>query len=264
MKLVIAILLTTLSFTAAAGSMVYGFQIDTHGVKYGEGSDKQIYKYNIVFDNASCETHTTGTHIYKGAVRQMMLLGSCDWYIDMGFKIKYVEFTGNNNGVYIGSLNLMKAEHIGSNTTSHARLVKAMPHNRWVDKNEDDRQLVRRIYAKTERYDIRINTGVRKGAGTDSDIRLDIIAEDESKSLYSYQPDNKNDNFEKGASEVFSLYHHDFGKIVKICVSSNGEGDYSDWYAEKLILTKVSSNQTSVYDIESWFNGTKECFTLND
>lgn len=239
--------------------------IKTYGINHGHGAEDQLYSFTVFLKNGENCKHTSWGTDEAGRFDKYFTSYShrCTSGYERSFKnlnsVDKVVFEGNTNGVFIG--NAVLASRRGGKGLKTLDFV----YNRWVDDEADDRTLIRELYhvndPRITKYSIRINTSMKKKAGTDSAIRIDLIsADDESKSIYNAQLDNKNDNFEKGASEVFNLYQLTLGKINEICLSSDGTGENSGWYPEKIIVTDTKTNKSYIRKLNRWFRGGKYCF----
>lgn len=260
MKSLLIIFLVTLNFSIYANDIYYGLMINTKGVEYGHGSSSDPYQFILHFDGyGSCEINNYGTE--HGYYTTLIRSPECSDLLKEHYQsLSSIEFIGSDDGVYLGDIELWTSTSKSTRYLGEFKYIKSFHHNRWVDNKRDNEKLDRVIYTDAVKYNIEIVTGDKRFAGTDSYIKLDIISDVESKSIYDYQPDNKNNNFEKGASDFFELYQRDFNNIKKICVSSNGQGDNSFWYADKIVITNVGKNKRYIFDINSWFFSDKKCF----
>jgi hypothetical protein len=103
--------------------------------------------------------------------------------------------------------------------------------NRWLSKDEDDREIVRELPAEGDsirkplplvKYDVEVHTGDKRGAGTDADVFLNIFGElgDTGERYLVNSTTNKN-KFERGKVDVFKIEAVTLKRIKKIRIGMN-------------------------------------------
>lgn len=101
--------------------------------------------------------------------------------------------------------------------------------NRWLDKGEDDGQIVRELTpenspsdTKVVKYKISVRTGDRRGAGTDANVF--IIVHGEKGDTGKRVLEGSGNNFERGRVDVFGIETIDIGELTKVTIGHDGAG----------------------------------------
>jgi hypothetical protein len=114
---------------------------------------------------------------------------------------------------------------------------------RWLDKGEDDGQIVRDLAAvsdgqtseiKVVKYKIDVRTGDKRGAGTDANVH--IILHGESGSTGQYKLESGGNNFERGKVDTFGIEAFDVGELQKITIGHDGAGFGSGWFLDNVVV----------------------------
>uniref|UniRef100_A0A1I8I840 PLAT domain-containing protein n=1 Tax=Macrostomum lignano TaxID=282301 RepID=A0A1I8I840_9PLAT len=116
--------------------------------------------------------------------------------------------------------------------------------HRWLDTNEADRKLEIDIdcsevtdIERTIPYEIIVQTGDCKGAGTDAAVFVQIYGEDGLKTDQTLLR-SRSDNFEKGKEDRFKLDLIDVGPIQKIRIGHDGTGFGDGWFLEHVLIRR--------------------------
>ena len=90
--------------------------------------------------------------------------------------------------------------------------------NRWLAKDEDDKQIVRELIPTQDLpdtiYHVKIKTGDVFEAGTDADVHLQIFGENGNTDKIQLTTFNNSINtFQRGSIDTFTFQSHDLGKV---------------------------------------------------
>ncbi|CAF4182729.1 unnamed protein product, partial [Rotaria sordida] len=125
------------------------------------------------------------------------------------------------------------------------------PCNRWLAKDEDDKQIARLLFPKTStdqgkqpvrknKYKITVYTGNKSGAGTDADVFITLYGNlDETDAI---QLDNKDNNFETGKKDEFTIECPAVGVINKILIAHNNKGLGPGWFLDRILIEDVNTH----------------------
>ncbi|GAB1601011.1 polycystic kidney disease protein 1-like 1 [Argonauta hians] len=117
------------------------------------------------------------------------------------------------------------------------------------DNSETDRQ----------KYEIIVETGFRKGAGTTSKISVILHGEygiSETRELIS---EDEKPLFERNSRDKFVMTLPDsIGKLQKIQLWHNNSGTSPSWYLSRVILNDLNSGHTYYFVSERWFSVSKD------
>ena len=204
----------------------YIVQIHTSAIKHA-GTDANIhlkvigtngksitYKINTICNDFEKESHTIQSFIVEE------YLGD----------LEAITLTRDNSGKYpgwhVGHINIQE---------STTKKVFHFPINQWIEPLDD------KVYLQdsdNHKYEIKIETGDVKNAGTDAKVYIKLFGE-YSKTSYLRLDDSKN-NYEKGAIDKFTLYHKYIGPIKKIKVKHDNSGKNAGWFLEKISIKSDS------------------------
>ncbi len=110
-------------------------------------------------------------------------------------------------------------------------------------------------------YIITTKTANKRGAGTDSNVFIQIYGADGKTEEVSVN--NRTDNFERGKEDVFKIEADDVGPIYKVRIGHDGAGMNAGWMLESLSIqrhdklsrksVRSSSREMSREDVEEVF-----------
>ncbi|XP_068857631.1 lipoxygenase homology domain-containing protein 1 [Aphelocoma coerulescens] len=119
------------------------------------------------------------------------------------------------------------------------------PCNRWLDKDEADGRVEVEVYPSeilpTEKlinYEVSVVTGDVRAAGTNAKVFMQIYGESGKTELIILE--NRSNNFERGATDIFKREAADVGKIYKIRIGHDGTGIGDGWFLESVTLKRLS------------------------
>ncbi|XP_051659728.1 lipoxygenase homology domain-containing protein 1 [Manacus candei] len=123
------------------------------------------------------------------------------------------------------------------------------PCNRWLDKDEADGRVEVEVYPseivpieKLINYEVSVVTGDVRAAGTNAKVFMQIYGETGKTELIILE--NRSNNFERGATDVFKREAADVGKIYKIRVGHDGTGIGDGWFLESVTLKRLKAKES--------------------
>ncbi|XP_050185812.1 lipoxygenase homology domain-containing protein 1 [Myiozetetes cayanensis] len=122
------------------------------------------------------------------------------------------------------------------------------PCNRWLDKDEADGRVEVEVYPseivpieKLINYEVSVVTGDMRAAGTNAKVFMQIYGETGKTELIILE--NRSNNFERGATDIFKREAADVGKIYKIRIGHDGTGIGDGWFLESVTLKRLKGKQ---------------------
>ncbi|XP_063279308.1 lipoxygenase homology domain-containing protein 1 isoform X3 [Prinia subflava] len=122
------------------------------------------------------------------------------------------------------------------------------PCNRWLDKDEADGRVEVEVYPSeilpTEKlinYEVSVVTGDVRAAGTNAKVFMQIYGETGKTELIILE--NRSNNFERGATDIFKREAADVGKIYKIRIGHDGTGIGDGWFLESVTLKRLAAKR---------------------
>uniref|UniRef100_A0A803YK55 Lipoxygenase homology PLAT domains 1 n=1 Tax=Meleagris gallopavo TaxID=9103 RepID=A0A803YK55_MELGA len=120
------------------------------------------------------------------------------------------------------------------------------PCNRWLDKDEADGRVEVEVYPseilpieKLINYEVSVITGDVRAAGTNAKVFMQIYGETGKTELIILE--NRSNNFERGATDIFKIEAADVGKIYKIRIGHDGKGIGDGWFLESVTLKRLAT-----------------------
>ncbi|KAJ7993944.1 hypothetical protein DPEC_G00259930 [Dallia pectoralis] len=127
------------------------------------------------------------------------------------------------------------------------------PCGRWLDRNEDDGQIVRELvpFSDGQRlynmsYHISVKTGNISGASSNSRVFVKLYGEkaDTSKMMLVVSDNNLSNYFEVGRVDVFTVETLDIGQINRMLIGHTNEGINAGWFLDSVqIMVPVHGSQ---------------------
>ena len=133
--------------------------------------------------------------------------------------------------------------------------------SRWLDKGEDDGQIVRDLApvsdgtatgTKVAKYKISVRTGDKRGAGTDANVF--IVLHGGTGSTGRYKLESAGNNFERGRVDVFGIEAFDVGALTKITIGHDGTGFGSGWFLDNVTVRDQTSNKEYKFQCGRWLD----------
>ncbi|XP_074992847.1 lipoxygenase homology domain-containing protein 1-like [Calonectris borealis] len=120
------------------------------------------------------------------------------------------------------------------------------PCNRWLDKDEADGRVEVEVYPseivpieKLINYEVSVVTGDVRAAGTNAKVFMQIYGETGKTEVIILE--NRSNNFERGATDIFKREAADVGKIYKIRIGHDGKGIGDGWFLESVTLKRLAT-----------------------
>uniref|UniRef100_A0A4W6CIC0 Lipoxygenase homology PLAT domains 1 n=1 Tax=Lates calcarifer TaxID=8187 RepID=A0A4W6CIC0_LATCA len=127
------------------------------------------------------------------------------------------------------------------------------PCNRWLDRNEDDGQIVRELVPLSDGqrlynvdYQIAVKTGNIPGASSDSNVFVKLYGEkgDTSKMMLLVAANDLGNYFETGRVDIFTVETFDIGQINRLMIGHTNEGMRAGWFLDSVqIMVPVHGKQ---------------------
>ncbi|XP_076139289.1 lipoxygenase homology domain-containing protein 1-like [Alosa pseudoharengus] len=135
------------------------------------------------------------------------------------------------------------------------------PCNRWLDRNEDDGQIVRELVPTADgqrlfnvNYHIAIRTGSINGASSDSKVFVKLYGEKGHtvKALLLVSENDLGNYFETGQVDTFRLETYDIGKINRMLIGHTNEGLKAGWFLDSVLLSVPVHGQQYMFPSHRW------------
>ncbi|KAL0979113.1 hypothetical protein UPYG_G00180880 [Umbra pygmaea] len=137
------------------------------------------------------------------------------------------------------------------------------PCGRWLDRNEDDGQIVRELvpFSDGQRlynvsYHISVKTGHISGASSNSRVFVKLYGEktDTSKTMLVVSDNNLSNYFEEARVDVFTLETLDIGTINRLLIGHTNEGMNAGWFLDSVqIMVPVHGSQY-IFPSQRWLS----------
>uniref|UniRef100_A0A8C0FBY8 Lipoxygenase homology domains 1 n=1 Tax=Bubo bubo TaxID=30461 RepID=A0A8C0FBY8_BUBBB len=137
------------------------------------------------------------------------------------------------------------------------------PCYRWLDKNEDDGQIVRELVPagespmlKNVSYHISVKTGDIPGASSDSKVFIKLYGEkaDSSKETLLVSDNDLGNYFERGRVDEFTIDTMDIGKINRILIGHDNVGLRSGWFLASVQITVPVQGRQYMFPCNRWLD----------
>ncbi|KGL83888.1 Lipoxygenase homology domain-containing protein 1, partial [Tinamus guttatus] len=137
------------------------------------------------------------------------------------------------------------------------------PCYRWLDKNEDDGQIVRELVPAGESpmlrnvsYHISVKTGDIPGASSDSKVFIKLYGDkaDTSKQALLVSDNDLGNYFERGRVDEFTLDMMDIGKINRILIGHDNVGLRSGWFLASIQITVPVQGKQYMFPCNRWLD----------
>uniref|UniRef100_A0A672U8Y0 Lipoxygenase homology PLAT domains 1 n=1 Tax=Strigops habroptila TaxID=2489341 RepID=A0A672U8Y0_STRHB len=137
------------------------------------------------------------------------------------------------------------------------------PCYRWLDKNEDDGQIVRELVPagespmlKNVSYHISVKTGDVPGASSDSRVFIKLYGEkaDSSKETLLVSDNDLGNYFERGRVDEFTIDTMDIGKINRILIGHDNVGLRCGWFLASVQITVPVQGRQYMFPCNRWLD----------
>uniref|UniRef100_A0A8D0DE08 Lipoxygenase homology PLAT domains 1 n=1 Tax=Sander lucioperca TaxID=283035 RepID=A0A8D0DE08_SANLU len=127
------------------------------------------------------------------------------------------------------------------------------PCNRWLDRNEDDGQIVRELvpFSDGQRlynvsYHIAVKTGNISGSSSDSNVFVKLYGEkgDTSTMMLVVSANDLGNYFETGRVDIFTVETFEIGQINRLMIGHTNEGMRAGWFLDSVqVMVPVQGKQ---------------------
>ncbi|XP_061586231.1 lipoxygenase homology domain-containing protein 1 [Cololabis saira] len=135
------------------------------------------------------------------------------------------------------------------------------PCNRWLDRNEDDGQIVRELvpFSDGQRlynysYHVAVKTGNIPGGSSDSNVFVKLYGEkgDTSKTMLVVSANNLGNYFESGRVDIFTLDTFDIGQINRLLIGHTNEGMNAGWFLDSVQILVPVHGKNYMFPSHRW------------
>lgn len=136
--------------------------------------------------------------------------------------------------------------------------------HRWFDEDQDGGLIVRELLPGSSAgggggeagpdgkvtYEIEVHTGTIRGAGTDANVDIEIIGDEDFTGKMKLE--NSKNNFEKGKVDKFKMNLVDVGPLQKIRIGHDNKGMTGAWFLDKVVIKKSNSDDMWEFGCNRW------------
>ncbi|KAM9307093.1 lipoxygenase homology domain-containing protein 1 [Pholidichthys leucotaenia] len=135
------------------------------------------------------------------------------------------------------------------------------PCYRWLDRNEDDGQIVRELVPAGDglrlfniSYHIAIKTGSVNGASSDSKVFVKLYGEksDTVKTILAVSDNDLRNYFETGRTDIFTIETSDIGQINRLLIGHTNEGLRAGWFLDSVQISVPVQGKEYMFPSHRW------------
>ncbi|KAK2819320.1 hypothetical protein Q5P01_024881 [Channa striata] len=132
---------------------------------------------------------------------------------------------------------------------------------RWLDRNEDDGQIVRELVPAGDgqrlfnvSYHIAIKTGNVNGASSDSKVFVKLYGEkgDADKVILAVSDNDLRNYFETGRTDIFTIETFDIGQINRLLIGHTNEGLRAGWFLDSVQISVPVHGKQYMFPSHRW------------
>ncbi|XP_026153735.1 lipoxygenase homology domain-containing protein 1 [Mastacembelus armatus] len=140
-------------------------------------------------------------------------------------------------------------------------LAIEFPCFRWLDRNEDDGEIVRELVPAGDglrlfnvSYHIAIKTGNVNGASSDSRVFVKLYGEkgDTDKVILAVSNNDLRNYFETGRTDIFTIDTFDIGKINRLLIGHTNEGLRAGWFLDSVQISVPVHGMQYMFPSHRW------------
>uniref|UniRef100_A0A8C3ALE5 Lipoxygenase homology PLAT domains 1 n=1 Tax=Cyclopterus lumpus TaxID=8103 RepID=A0A8C3ALE5_CYCLU len=140
-------------------------------------------------------------------------------------------------------------------------LATEFPCFRWLDRNEDDGQIVRELVPAGDglllfnvSYHIAIKTGSVNGASSDSRVFVKLYGEkgDTNKMILAVSDNDLRNYFETGQTDIFTIDTFDIGQISRFLIGHTNEGLRAGWFLDSVQISVPVHGKQYMFPSHRW------------
>ncbi|KAM4634346.1 lipoxygenase homology domain-containing protein 1 [Polymixia lowei] len=135
------------------------------------------------------------------------------------------------------------------------------PCDRWLDRNEDDGQIVRELVPDGDglrlfnvSYHIAVKTGSINGASSDSKVFVKLYGEkaDTCRILLVVSDNDLRNYFETGRTDIFTVDTFDVGQINRLLIGHTNEGLRAGWFLDSVQISVPVHGKEYTFPSHRW------------
>ncbi|XP_071760769.2 lipoxygenase homology domain-containing protein 1 [Centroberyx gerrardi] len=140
-------------------------------------------------------------------------------------------------------------------------LAIEFPCYRWLDRNEDDGQIVRELVPAGDglrlfniNYHVAVKTGSINGASSDSKVFVKLYGEkgDTNKALLVVSDNDLRNYFETGRTDIFTFETFDIGQINRLLIGHTNEGLRAGWFLDSVQISVPVHGKQYMFPSHRW------------
>ncbi|CAJ1070168.1 lipoxygenase homology domain-containing protein 1-like [Xyrichtys novacula] len=140
-------------------------------------------------------------------------------------------------------------------------LATEFPCDRWLDRNEDDGQIVRELVPAGDGlrlfnvgYHIAIKTGSVNGASSDSRVFVKLYGEkgDTNKMILAVSDNDLRNYFETARTDIFTIDTFDIGQINRLLIGHTNEGLRAGWFLDSVQISVPVHGKQYMFPSHRW------------
>ncbi|XP_076613401.1 lipoxygenase homology domain-containing protein 1 [Chaetodon auriga] len=140
-------------------------------------------------------------------------------------------------------------------------LATEFPCFRWLDRNEDDGQIVRELVPAGDglrlfnvSYHVAIKTGSVNGASSDSRVFVKLYGEkgDTNKMILAVSDNDLRNYFETGRTDIFTIDTFDIGRINRLLIGHTNEGLRAGWFLDSVQISVPVHGMQYMFPSHRW------------
>ncbi|KAE8291828.1 Lipoxygenase-like proteiny domain-containing protein 1 [Larimichthys crocea] len=137
------------------------------------------------------------------------------------------------------------------------------PCNRWLDRNEDDGQIVRELVPFSDgqrlyntNYHIAVKTGNIPGGSSDSNVFVKLYGEknDTCKTMLLVSANNLGNYFESGRIDIFTVETYDIGQINRMMIGHTNIGMRAGWFLDSVQIMVPVHGKHYMFPCHRWLD----------
>eukprot|EP00854_Cymbomonas_tetramitiformis_P003095 gene3095-3928_t len=139
--------------------------------------------------------------------------------------------------------------------------VTSFPINKWFDRTMPPHQLTQTFFpggsdVALVRYDIKTHTSDIRGAGTDSNVSIEVHGMKEGRKvvLGPSRIENSANNFERGRLDEFQVQGVDIGEVERAIVTTDGSGLGAAWHLMLVEVKHGGSSKNYLFNCNKWLD----------
>ncbi|XP_063250128.1 oxygen-regulated protein 1 isoform X2 [Prinia subflava] len=166
--------------------------------------------------------------------------------------------TGNDPSWYLEEVRLERVIPL-----SDAEIC--LPIESWLSEDRDEGDTWREVAVRNPAeellpllvYEVRVYTGVKLGAETESNVYINIIGtRGDTGKRKLHRSKNNNIKFQHGQMDIFCIRAVSLGDLEKVLISHDGAGPGSGWFLDKIVIKHKEGEEAQevVFPCNRWLD----------